>query len=156
NFFSRLSRKNDRSSRDFTISRSRGTSSLTDDEPTSASYRKTYRGLKLPGGAALAESSDEEPREQLWKWMVAPENLLLAREVVNRYWKHFLGRGIVEPEDDLRDTNPPSNPELLDALASDFARSGYDLRHLVRTICSSATYGLSSVPIEATLPSGEK
>jgi len=88
--------------------------------------------------------------------MVAPENLLLAREVVNRYWKHFLGRGIVEPEDDLRDTNPPSNPELLDALASDFARSGYDLRHLVRTICSSATYGLSSVPIEATLPSGEK
>jgi hypothetical protein len=156
NFFSRLSRKNDRLSRAFTISRSRGTSSLSDDEPTSASYRKTYRGLKLPGGPALVESTDEDPRERLWEWMVAPEQLLLAREVVNRYWKHFLGRGIVEPEDDLRETNPPSNPELLDALASDFARSGYDLRHLVRTICGCSTYQASAVPVEVMLPTGEK
>ena len=56
--------------------------------------------------------------------------------------------GVVEPMDDLRQTNPPSNPELLDALADDFVAHGYDLKHLVRTICTSRTYGLSSVPNE--------
>ncbi len=77
-----------------------------------------------------------------------PENPFFARALVNRYWAHFFGRGIVEPMDDLRLTNPPSNPELLDALADDFVRSGYDLKHLVRTICTSRVYGLSSIPNE--------
>jgi hypothetical protein len=63
---------------------------------------------------------------------------------VNRHWAHFLGRGLVEPVDDLRDTNPPTNPELLDALARDLICHHYDLRHLLRTIMNSATYQRSS------------
>ena len=68
---------------------------------------------------------------------------------MNRYWAHFFGRGIVEPLDDMRLTNPPSNPELLDALAERFVKSGYDLKGLVRTICTSRAYGLSSLPNES-------
>jgi hypothetical protein len=78
--------------------------------------------------------------------MAEPKNPYFARALVNRYWAHFFGRGIVEPLDDLRLTNPPSNPELLDGLAAEFVRGGYDLKRLVRTICTSRVYGLSSVP----------
>jgi hypothetical protein len=67
---------------------------------------------------------------------------------VNRYWKHFFGRGIVDPEDDMRVTNPPSNPELLNGLAQHFTDSHYDLKGLVKTICRSNTYQLSSEPTE--------
>jgi hypothetical protein len=63
---------------------------------------------------------------------------------VNRYWKHFLGRGLVDPEDDLRTTNPATNPELLDALAKHFVDRRYDLKSLVRTICTSHVYQLSA------------
>lgn len=146
NFFSRTVRKNDSNSRVFTVYGRRGESRFTDDEPTSASFQKTYRGLKLPGGPAVEETSEDDPRETLAAWLVSPENGLFAKAAVNRYWKHFFGRGIVEPEDDFRETNPPSNPRLLDALARDFAESGHDLKRLVRTILSSATYQLSSVP----------
>ena len=66
--------------------------------------------------------------------------------LVNRYWKHFFSRGIVEPEDDMRDTNPPTNAALLDALSSHFLSSGYDLKDLVRTICQSSLYQLDSAP----------
>src|ERR1019366_7240483 len=72
-----------------------------------------------------------------------------ARTMANRMWGHFLGRGIIHPIDDARSTNPPSNPELLDALARDFVASGYDVKHLYRVICNSAAYGLSSVPVDA-------
>jgi len=68
---------------------------------------------------------------------------------VNRYWAHFFGRGIVEPLDDMRLTNPPSNPELLEGLSQSFLNSGYDLKGLVRTICTSRVYGLSSAPTES-------
>ncbi len=71
--------------------------------------------------------------------------------LVNRYWKHFFGRGLVDPEDDMRVTNPASNPELLDALASHFTKSKYDLKELVRTICRSKVYQLSSEPNEHNL-----
>ena len=90
----------------------------------------------------------DDPRQKLVDWMADPKNPFFARAVANRYWAHFFGRGIVEPLDDMRLTNPPSNPELLDALADDFVKSGYDLKHLIRTICTSRTYGLSSVPNE--------
>ena len=63
---------------------------------------------------------------------------------MNRVWKHLLGRGLVEPVDDLRPTNPPTHPALLDALAADFITHGYDLRRLIRTVVSSRTYQLSS------------
>jgi hypothetical protein len=65
---------------------------------------------------------------------------------VNRYWKHFFNRGLVDPEDDMRETNPPTNPDLLEALGRHFAESGYDLKDLVRTICQSQTYQLSAIP----------
>jgi len=87
-----------------------------------------------------------DPRQVLVEWMTAPENPYFARALVNRYWKHFFGRGLVDPEDDLRETNPATNPELLDALATHFVKSGYDLRDLVTTICKSSTYQLSAEP----------
>jgi hypothetical protein len=101
------------------------------------------RGL---GGAVIPVSAREDPRQKLVDWMADPKNPFFARALVNRYWAHFFGRGIVEPMDDMRVTNPPSNPELLDALAESFARGGYDIKALIRTICTSRVYGLSSVP----------
>jgi hypothetical protein len=98
------------------------------------------------GGPALAVPDNADPRERLVAWMTAPENPFFARALVNRYWKHFLGRGLVDPEDDLRVTNPPTNPELLDALARHFIDHHYDLKDLVRTICTSQVYRLSAVP----------
>ncbi len=89
---------------------------------------------------------DDDPRAALADWMSNRANPFFARTLVNRYWKHFFNRGIVEPEDDMRETNPPSNPELLDALAKHFIASGYDLKALVRDITRSATYQLSAVP----------
>jgi len=88
----------------------------------------------------------EDPRHALVDWMREPENPYFARALVNRMWAHFFGRGLVAPLDDLRDTNPAANEPLLDALSRDFIASGYDIRHLLTTICTSATYGLSSEP----------
>ena len=79
-------------------------------------------------------------------WITDPKNPYFARTLANRYWKHFMGRGLVEPEDDMRATNPPTNPELLDALAKHFVDSKYDLKALVRAICLSSTYRLSCEP----------
>ncbi|WP_435005270.1 DUF1553 domain-containing protein [Tundrisphaera lichenicola] len=105
------------------------------------------RNPKPPGGAELDDLGRyRDPRDSLIEWMRTPENPYFARALVNRYWKHFLGRGLVEPEDDLRISNPPSNPELLDALADDFIRSGYDLKHLARTIATSLAYDRTSLP----------
>ncbi|HJT78971.1 MAG TPA: DUF1553 domain-containing protein, partial [Gemmataceae bacterium] len=102
----------------------------------------------LDGPSLKSVPADEDPREKLAAWMTAPSNAFFAKAVVNRYWAHFFGRGIVDPLDDMRVTNPPSNPELLDALAKDFVAHGYSLKHLVRTICDSRTYQLSSTPNE--------
>jgi hypothetical protein len=78
--------------------------------------------------------------------MSSPSNPFFAKAVVNRYWKHFFRRGLVEPEDDIRETNPPSNPELLAALEQHFIASGSDLKSLVKAITGSNAYQLSSVP----------
>jgi hypothetical protein len=80
--------------------------------------------------------------------MSDPKNPFFAKSLVNRYWKHFFSRGIVEPEDDMRETNPPANPELLNALSDHFIKSGFDMKELVRTICRSRTYQLSALPNE--------
>ncbi|MEO6809937.1 MAG: DUF1549 domain-containing protein [Isosphaeraceae bacterium] len=101
------------------------------------------------GDAVVPIAITEDPRSKLVDWLADPQNPYFAKAVVNRYWAHFFGRGIVEPIDDMRVTNPPSNPELLDALAADFIQSGYDLKHLVRMLCTSRTYGLSSIPTES-------
>jgi len=116
----------------------------------SATNAKTKQPVKP---AALGEpprdiAPDEDPRVALADWITAKNNPYFAKSLVNRYWKHFFSRGIVEPEDDLRETNPPTNPQLLDALARHFVDSGYDLKDLVRTICRSTTYQLDATPNE--------
>ncbi len=83
-------------------------------------------------------------RVQLANWITAKDNPFFAKATVNRIWKQFFGRGIVNPVDDFRATNPPINAPLLDALAEDFVANGYDLRHLIRTICDSRIYQLTS------------
>lgn len=77
-------------------------------------------------------------------WLVKPGNPLFARVEANRIWAHLMGRGIIHPVDDFRSSNPPANPELLDALAADFEAQRFDRKHLVRTICNSHTYQRSS------------
>lgn len=89
---------------------------------------------------------DEDPRLRLADWLKSPKNPFFAKVLVNRYWKHFFQRGLIEPEDDIRDSNPPSNPELLAALEQHFIKSGYDLKELVRAITRSNAYQLSAIP----------
>ncbi len=83
-------------------------------------------------------------RGKLADWVTSPANPFFARNIVNRFWGYLMGRGLVEPIDDLRVTNPASNPELLDALAQDFVKAKFDLKHLLRTIMRSRAYQLSS------------
>lgn len=116
----------------------------------SATNKKNKQSVKPSGlgSPALELSADDDAREALADWMTSPDNPFFAKSLVNRYWKHFFNRGIVDPEDDMRETNPPTNPELLDALAKYFAEAGFDLKALVRTICQSKVYQLSAVPNE--------
>lgn len=99
-------------------------------------------------GKPMDIGSDEDPRQKLVDWMVDVKNPFFAKAVANRYWAHFFGRGIVDPLDDMRVTNPPSNPELLDALAKTLTDSKYSLKTLVKTIVKSRTYQLSAIPNE--------
>ncbi|MEI6540082.1 MAG: DUF1549 and DUF1553 domain-containing protein, partial [Planctomycetota bacterium] len=98
------------------------------------------------GGNEFSLGLHDDPRVSLARWMSAGDNPFFARTMVNRMWAHFMGRGIVHPIDDARSTNPPSNPELLDALAQDFISSGYDLKQLIRVIANSYAYRLESAP----------
>ncbi len=100
------------------------------------------------GSPTLEIPPDEDPRLRLADWMADKSNPFFAKSLVNRYWKHFFKRGLIEPEDDIRDTNPPTNPELLDALAKHFIESGFDLKAVVRVIAQSHTYQLSATPNE--------
>jgi len=102
------------------------------------------RGLD---GPEVVIGEDEDPRQKLVDWMASPTNPFFARAISNRLWGHFLGRGLVEPVDDMRMTNPPSNPELLDAMAKDLIEHKFDLKHLIRTIMRSRTYQLSAEPL---------
>jgi hypothetical protein len=103
---------------------------------------------KLLDGSVLTISPEEDPRHKLVDWMARPDNPFFARALCNRLWGHLLGRGLVDPVDDMRETNPPSNPALLDELADDFITHKFDVKHLLRTICNSRTYQLSSQPNE--------
>ena len=93
-------------------------------------------------------------REQLAAWLTSPDNPYFARSYVNRLWGYMLGVGIIEPIDDIRAGNPPSNPELLDYLTQQFVDSGFDMRHVLRMICKSRTYQLSVAtnPVERRRP----
>ncbi len=109
------------------------------------------RGVPMPptplDGQPLPADSRVDRRKYLADWLTSPDNPYFARALVNRLWRNFMGRGLVEAEDDLRQTNPPTNPELLDALARDFIEHGYDVQHMIRTILHSATYQRSSRPV---------
>jgi len=104
------------------------------------------------GGEPVDHELDR--RIPLARWLTSPENRLFARAVVNRYAAYFLGRGLVEPVDDMRETNPASNQALLDALADRFVESGFDLKQLVRAIMTSRLYQLQSVPTPTSSPDG--
>jgi hypothetical protein len=108
---------------------------------TGADIRAHSLGEKMP---AKVERGDR--RAQLAEWLTSPRNPWFARNLANRVWAHFLGRGLVEPVDDVRDTNPPSNPELLDALAEYLIQHNYDLHALIRVITASRVYQLCSKP----------
>lgn len=99
-------------------------------------------GLGMP----MTATPPGDRRVALAAWLTAPENPWFARNLANRVWAHFLGRGLVDPVDDVRLTNPPSNPELLDALARHLVDQRFDLRQLIRTITASRTYQLSAHP----------
>ena len=112
----------------------------------SGSVEHPLTGKVLPpkplfGSAPADDDPDADPRETLARWMTAPENRYFPKVMAN-----LMGRGIVDPVDDIRATNPPSNGPLLEALADEFRTHGYDLKHLIRTIMNSTVYGLGSEP----------
>ncbi|WP_165228108.1 DUF1549 and DUF1553 domain-containing protein [Aquisphaera insulae] len=100
----------------------------------------------LFGEAKVGGGPESDPREALARWMTAADNRYFARVMANRVWGDLMGTGIVDPVDDIRATNPPSNGPLLDALADDFRGHAYDVKHLIRTIMASTVYALSSEP----------
>ncbi|HYV32728.1 MAG TPA: DUF1549 and DUF1553 domain-containing protein, partial [Candidatus Binatia bacterium] len=104
-----------------------------------------------PDGPPATVGETTDPRQDLADWLTAPDNPFFARAAVNRVWAVFFGRGLVEPVDDFRISNPCVNPALLSALASDFARHAYDFKHLLRTLMESRLYQLSSTPNESNL-----
>ena len=106
---------------------------------TGENVRPLFLGAPTPALAA-----DADRLQALADWVARPDNPFFARAQVNRVWYHLLGRGIVEPNDDFRASNPPANGPLLDALAQDFAAHRFDLKHLIRTILNSRTYQLSA------------
>lgn len=99
----------------------------------------------------LAETSDGDPRQALAAWLTESDNPYFARAIVNRVWAEFFSRGFVNPVDDFRDSNPPINEPLLDALANLFIEQNYDLKSLIGTIMESSLYQLSSLPNESNL-----
>jgi hypothetical protein len=118
-------------------------------------FLKDSGEVKMPGsdqamlpfafGEALELSAEsDDHREQLAVWLTSPKNRFFARSTVNRVWYHLMGRGLVDPIDDFRESNPPSNPGLLDALANDFVQNGYRFKPLMRSILNSNSYQLAA------------
>ena len=101
---------------------------------------------RLPDGTELAVPAGEDPRFAFADWLITEDNPWFARNLVNRAWSWFLGRGIIHETDDLRPDNPPVLPGVLTCLESEFTGSGYDLRHLFRLILNSSVYQQSSIP----------
>ncbi|MBT4667420.1 MAG: DUF1553 domain-containing protein, partial [Opitutae bacterium] len=99
---------------------------------------------KFLGGEAPEIKRGADRREVMAEWLASPKNPFFARNLANIVWAHFFGQGIIEPVDDVRVSNPPSNPQLLDELAKRFTEYNYDFKKLVRDVCNSRTYQLSS------------
>lgn len=106
----------------------------------------THAGTGLPVAATFpftlenVDLSSDIPRVKLAAWLTSPDNPYFAKSLTNRYWSYLNGKGIIDPVDDIRLSNPPTNPELLDALTADFIAHRFDLKHLLRTIANSHTY----------------
>ena len=137
-FFSRIGRKQGLQPGEDRLFHNRGVATANGPKGT---HKAAVLGAD-PGEMPI----DTDPRQELADWMVAADNPFFAKSLVNRYWKHFFAVGLVEPEDDMRVTNPATNPELLDAMATAFTEHGYDMKWLIREICRSTTYQLSAVP----------
>jgi len=103
---------------------------------------------KYLNGEYAEFTPEQDPRHALVDWMTQPDNPFFAKVLVNRMWGHFMGRGLVDEVDDIRETNPPSNPELLDGLAKDFIDHKFDMKHIIRTLINSRAYQLSTEPTE--------
>lgn len=144
-FFSQVGRKPSATRGEDLIFHKRGVAAATNIK-TGAKLVPAALGDAIP-----AIAPDEDPRLRLADWMGSPNNPFFAKALVNRYWKHFFQRGLIEPEDDIRDTNPPTNPELLAALEKHFIASGFDLKELVRLITRSNAYQLSASPNQYNL-----
>ena len=137
NFFPQIGRKQGEDPRDYIVY----------DRPD-GDVKHLVTGKPLPpkflGGEQPEIKKGESRREVLAKWLASPENPHFAKNLANIVWAHFLGKGIIDPVDDVRISNPASNPELLDALGVKFTGYGYDFKRLVRDICNSRTYQLST------------
>jgi hypothetical protein len=144
-FFSQVGRKPSGVRGEDLIFHQRGTATATNIK-TRVALKPAAFGDQMP-----VIAPDEDPRLKLADWMKSPKNPFFAKVLVNRYWKHFFQRGLIEPEDDIRDSNPPSNPELLAALEKHFIDSGFDLKELVRVITRSNAYQLSAIPNKSNI-----
>ncbi len=144
-FFTQVGRKPSATRGEDQIFHKRGLAAATNPK-SGASIKPAALGDAVP-----AIAPNEDPRLRLADWMGSKTNPFFAKSLVNRYWKHFFQRGLIEPEDDIRDTNPPTNPALLAALEQHFINSGFDLKSLVREITRSQAYQLSSKPNEQNL-----
>lgn len=140
-FFTGIKRKPGAEPREFYIYNDRAASPV----------RHLVDGRLMPatviGGEGPVDGS-RDSRVALASWLTSPDNKLFARNITNRVWAHFFHRGLVEPVDDMRVSNPPTNGPLLDALSDSFVKNDFDLRHLIRHICNSKTYQLAALPNE--------
>ncbi len=113
--------------------------------PSAAATPAAALAATFPDGKKIELSPDRDPREVFADWLIAPQNPWFTRNIANRVWAWLVGRGIIHEPDDIREGNPPSNPELLAYLEKELIASHYDLKHLYRLILNSETYQLSSV-----------
>lgn len=140
-FFTRVQRKDTRDDGLYG-----GAQSINLGPPVNYLHPVTAQPLlpRVLGGPPLQVTAEQDARQQLADWIVSDKNPYFARSIVNRYWGHLFGRGLVDPIDDLRLSNPPTHPLLFDELTKEFTKSGFDLKHLLRTLCSSRTYQLAA------------
>ncbi|OWK40773.1 DUF1549 and DUF1553 domain-containing protein [Fimbriiglobus ruber] len=125
-----------------------------DGEVTQPRTGKTMKP-RFPGSGDQDVKPGADRREAFAVWLTAKENPFFAKSVANRVWFHLMGKGIVDPVDDFRESNPSCNDELLDALGKDFAANQFDLRHIVSTVMKSRTYQLSAQPNETNKDDGK-
>ena len=145
-FFSRVGQKNDLSVGYASNSRSLGETTIFTAEQGEVVHPRLGRPLppRPLEGEFVLEGDDR--RQQLAAWLTSPQNHYFVRSIVNRIWGHFMGRGLVEPADDMRETNAASNQELMLRLTEEFVNQAFDIRQLIRTLMSSAAYQASSEP----------